>query len=59
MSTFDGHYTIEELLVLRDSPLVAKPEGLPQMDQWMQPATERRNVSNTQSQYFLPSELGI
>ena len=51
MSTFDGHYTIEDLLALRESPLVIKPDGLPQMEQWMQPAMERRNVSNSQSQY--------
>jgi hypothetical protein len=52
MSTFDGHYTIEELLALRDSPLVSKPERLPQMEQWMQSATERKNAGTNQSQYL-------
>jgi len=58
MSQHDGHYTIEELLFLRDSPLVTKPDGLPQMEQWMQPAMERRNASSNHTQYD-PSILSI
>jgi len=46
-------YSIEELLALRESPLVTKPEGLPQMEQWMQPAIDRRNLQNAQSLYLL------
>jgi len=45
-----GHYTIEELLALRESPLVTKPESLPQMDQWMQSAAERKNSQTNPSQ---------
>lgn len=29
------HYSAEELLHLRDSPLVRKPDGLPPPEQWM------------------------
>lgn len=30
------HYTIEQLLALRDSPLVKKPEDLPAIEQWIE-----------------------
>lgn len=53
MSTHSVQYSIEELLALRESPLVTKPEGLPQMEQWMQPAIDRRNLQNAQLQYLL------
>jgi len=47
------HYSIEELLFLRDSPLVTKPELPAQMEQWiMQPAIEKRALQNSQAQYF-------
>jgi len=52
MSNHSGHYSIEELLALRESPLVSKPEALPQMEQWMQPAMDRRALQNAQPQYF-------
>ena len=52
MSNHSGHYSIEELLALRESPLVSKPETLPQMEQWMQPAMDRRALQNAQPQYF-------
>src|SRR2546423_3041728 len=50
MSNHSGHYSIEELLALRESPLVSKPEALPQMEQWMQPAMDRRALQNAQPQ---------
>jgi hypothetical protein len=51
MSFESGHYSIEELLALRDSPLVTKPDLPPQMEQWItQPAIERRNLQNSQPQ---------
>ena len=51
MSFESGHYSIEELLALRESPLVTKPDLPPQMEQWItQPAIERRNLQNSQSQ---------
>ena len=51
MSFESGHYAIEELLALRQSPLVTKPDLPPQMEQWIsQPAIERRNLQNSQSQ---------
>ena len=51
MSFESRHYSIEELLALRDSPLVTKPDLPPQMEQWItQPAIERRNLQNSQSQ---------
>lgn len=28
-------YTTEELLALKDSPLVKKPDGLPPIEEWM------------------------
>jgi hypothetical protein len=47
-----GVYSIEELIALRESPLVTKPDLPPQMEQWInQPANERRNLQNSQSQY--------
>lgn len=30
------HYTIEQLLTLRESPLVKKPEDLPAIEQWLE-----------------------
>lgn len=30
------HYTIEQLLKLRESPLVKKPEDLPAIEQWLE-----------------------
>ena len=42
MSSLPGHYSIEELLALRESPLITKPDSLPQMEQWMQPPIDRR-----------------
>ncbi|KAH8808766.1 hypothetical protein F5884DRAFT_676080 [Xylogone sp. PMI_703] len=44
-------YTPEELLHLRDSPLVAKPPGLPPVEQWMGPPVENnaRKVSDHRS----------
>lgn len=53
MSYHTGCYSIEELLALRDSPLVTKPDLPAQMEQWLnQPAIERRNLQNAQPQYF-------
>jgi hypothetical protein len=55
MSFHTGRYSIEELLALRDSPLVTKPELPPQMEQWInQPALERRNLQNAQAKYHVP-----
>jgi hypothetical protein len=52
MSFQTGRYSIEELLALRESPLVTKPDLPPQMEQWInQPAIERRNLQNAQAQY--------
>jgi hypothetical protein len=51
MSSLPRQYSIEELIALRDSPLITKPENLPQMEQWMQPI-ERRSLANSQAQYF-------
>ncbi|KAF2148874.1 hypothetical protein K461DRAFT_324333 [Myriangium duriaei CBS 260.36] len=34
-------YTAEELRHLRDSPLVQKPDGLPSIDQWIDPPQDR------------------
>jgi hypothetical protein len=53
MSSNSFQYSIEELLALRDSPLVTKPDLPAQMEQWItQPAIERRNLQNSQSQYI-------
>lgn len=30
------HYTVDELLNLRNSPLVAKPDDLPSIEQWLE-----------------------
>jgi len=35
MATF-RRYTIEQLETLRDSPLVKKPDALPEIEQWME-----------------------
>jgi len=52
MSYHTGRYSIEDLLALRDSPLVTKPELPAQMEQWInQPGNERRNLQNAQTQY--------
>ncbi|RPB29377.1 hypothetical protein L211DRAFT_8984 [Terfezia boudieri ATCC MYA-4762] len=37
MSTSPRRYCIDELLALRDSPLVQKPDGLPPIEEWMGP----------------------
>ena len=51
MASESRHYSIEELLALRESPLVTKPDLPPQMEQWItQPAIERKNLQNSQSQ---------
>ena len=48
-------YSIEELLFLRESPLVTNPELPAQMEQWiMQPAIEKRALQNSQTQYVSP-----
>lgn len=52
MSSHSGQYSIEELLALRESPLVKAPENLPQMEQWMQSPIDRRNLQASQSQYI-------
>jgi hypothetical protein len=53
MSIKSQSYSIEELLALRDSPLVTKPELPAQMEQWiMQPALEKKALQNSQAQYF-------
>jgi hypothetical protein len=52
MSSLPRQYSIDELIALRESPLVTTPESLPQMEQWMQPI-ERRSLANSQAQYSL------
>ncbi|KAH7395214.1 hypothetical protein DE146DRAFT_100526 [Phaeosphaeria sp. MPI-PUGE-AT-0046c] len=40
-------YTHDQLLVLRESPLVKKPDGLPSISQWMDvPAEQNNNQTN-------------
>lgn len=39
-------YTLDELLKLRESPLVRKPSGLPLVEEWMGPVPEPRQVTN-------------
>jgi len=36
MAASATRYTFDELLALRDSPLVKKPDGLPSISQWME-----------------------
>jgi hypothetical protein len=50
MSSQPRPYSLEELLALRESPLVTKPESLPQMEQWMHSPIDRRSLPNSQAQ---------
>ncbi|KAF2143905.1 uncharacterized protein K452DRAFT_296867 [Aplosporella prunicola CBS 121167] len=43
-------YTPEQLMQLRESPLVHKPEGLPSIDQWMENANENGQRNKTRAQ---------
>lgn len=43
-------YTPEELLHLRESPLIQKPDGLPAIEQWMEPAPEQNQRKGGRTQ---------
>lgn len=43
-------YTPEELIHLRDSPLIQKPDGLPAIEQWMEPAPEQNQRKGGRTQ---------
>ncbi|KAF2467610.1 uncharacterized protein BDR25DRAFT_61256 [Lindgomyces ingoldianus] len=40
-------YTVEQLQHLRSSPLVQKPDGLPSIEQWMEPPADQNNNTTT------------
>jgi hypothetical protein len=40
-------YTFEQLLALRESPLVKKPDGLPSISQWMDVPADQSNTNHT------------
>lgn len=45
-------YTIDELLALQHSPLVRKPDGLPDISEWMPAYLTYPTVANSLSETF-------
>ncbi|OJD40496.1 uncharacterized protein BKCO1_1000469 [Diplodia corticola] len=43
-------YTPDELLHLRESPLIQKPDGLPAIEQWMEPAPDQNQRKGGRTQ---------
>ncbi|KAG0652529.1 hypothetical protein D0Z07_0618 [Hyphodiscus hymeniophilus] len=47
-----ARYTFDELLRLRESPLVIKPSGLPPAEQWMGPLQDSTHQANRRPQHI-------